>query len=438
MRLNDRRHAAGLAAAAFAVAGLVGFTVVFAADGPSGQAAARGAQGGAAQKAAPCPPAPAEFVLRGIAEPVKTKEGKDAPGSAAERLARQKKLGASYTSGFDLSGLPEYVPAQKVSGTIRVWGNNYIDASGLGNAWTAEFQKFHPGVKFEMVLPTAAVATAALYMGVADLAMTHQPTFYDSLTFLRILGFEPTGFMAVTGSFDQSGWMNSMAIAVHKDNPIEKVTLQDLDGVFGAVRVGGWEGTTWRTDYARGPERNIRTWDGLGLKGEWAGKRIHPYGYSVTYSTAQAFSRMVLQSSDRWNEDMLDFGNIRNPDGSQTLQATQIVDHLKADRYGIAFIRYQKEFAKAGLKFLPVAKDAGSPAVAFTIENIQNRSYPLAEEMNFWVSVKPGSRMDPRVKEFLRFVLSRQGQTLVQDVDRKYLPLSADVVKKERARLDKF
>lgn len=387
---------------------------------------------------APTESGPAAFVLKGIAEPLKTAEGKDAPGSAAERLARQKKLGRSYSTRFDLAALPEYVPARQVSGTIRIWGNNYIDASGLAKAWTDEFRTFHPGAAFELVLPTAAAATPALYFGLADLAMTHQPTFYDSLTHLRILGYAPTGFMAVTGSFDQSGWMNSIAIAVHKDNPIDKITLQQLDGVFGSARMGGWDGTTWRADYARGPERNIRTWGQLGLTGPWARQRITPYGYSVTYSTALAFSRMVLQDGDRWNEDLQDFGNIRNPDGTQTLQATQIIDRLKADRHGMAYIRYQKGFADVGLKYLPVARDAEGPYVPFTIENIQNRTYPLAEEMNFWVSVKPGTKMDPKVKEFLRYILSRQAQNLVQEVDGKYLPLCADIVQRELARLDQY
>jgi len=385
---------------------------------------------------APVPPA--EFVQRNIDEPTETAEGKPAPGTAAERLSRQKTLPPSYTEKFDLSGLPDYKPEKKVKGKIRFWGNNYIDASGLAKAWAADFKKYHPDIDFELVLPTAAIATPSLYFGLADVSMTHEPTFYDSLAHLRILGYESTGFKAITGSYDVSGWMNNMVIAVHKDNPITKITMEELDGVFGSVRVGGWDGVTWHSEYARGPEKDIRTWGQLGGKGEWADKKITPYGYSTIYSTSIEFSRRVLQSSGKWNGDFRAYGNIRNPDGTQTIQYKQIIDALKADKYGIAFVRYQKNFPTKELKFLPIAWTSKGPYYDYTMETVFNRTYPLTGEMHLWSSVKPGTKMDPKVKEFTRYVLSRQGQQLVQDVDQKYLPLNAATVKEELEKLAKF
>ena len=50
---------------------------------------------------------------------------------------------------WDLSDLPAYVPKEKVSGTLRIWGSNYIVDSPLAGYWEKAFQKFHPGVKFE-------------------------------------------------------------------------------------------------------------------------------------------------------------------------------------------------------------------------------------------------------------------------------------------------
>lgn len=381
---------------------------------------------------------PADFVRNAIAVPEGAPNAGLARGTAAERHSRQRMLPPSYGKKFDLSGLPTYAPRQGLTGKLRIWGNNYILSSGLADAWKREFQSYNPGVDVEMVLPTAAVATASLYMGVADLAMTHEPTFYDSLSHLRILGYEPTGFKAFTGSYDQSGWMNTMAIIVAKDNPLTEINMDQLDGIFGSQRVGGWDGTTWITSAARGPEKNIRTWGQMALTGEWANKPITPYGYAVIYATATEFSRRILGSSGRWAENLRDYGNSRYPDGSPYSQYSQILDNLAKDPYGIAYVRYQKSFPHDKFKVLKLAKDRNSPAVDFTIDNVFNRTYPLSGEMSFYASVKPGGKMNPIAKEWLRYILSRQGQEAIQNVDRKYLPLNGAVVAEGRARLEQF
>lgn len=385
-------------------------------------------------KAAPAPRTTAEFVLQTPAadEPVKPFSG-----SATERRARlADRARSAYTLQFDLSGLPAYHPKGKITGTIRLWGNNYIGDSGLAGRWRDAFKKFHPGVEFELVLPTAAVAVPALYFGLADLGMNHEPSFYDYLGHVRILGYEPTGFSVVSGSFDVSGWQNSFAIIVHKDNPLAKITMKELDGVFGSTRAGGWEGTKWRPDFARGPEQNIRTWGQLGLKGEWTNQGLNLYGYSIRYATALEFSNKVLKASDKWNEDILAYGNYISPEGQRTLQAEQIMARMREDKQGIAYIRWQKGFEK-DVKVLALAENANGPYYDLTVENLQKRLYPLWGDQSFWVSVKPGTKVEPKVAEFIRFVLSREGQQLVME-DGKYLPLPADAAKAGLAKLGKL
>jgi phosphate transport system substrate-binding protein len=232
------------------------------------------------------------------------------------------------------------------------------------------------------VLPTAAVAVPALYFGLADLGMNHEPTFYDYLGHVRILGYEPTGFSVVTGSLDISGWQNAFAIIVHKDNPLTKVTLEELDGIFGSARAGGWEGSKWRPDFARGPEKNIRTWGQLGLKGEWAKQRLNLYGYSIRYATALEFSNKILRGSDKWNEDILAYGNYVSPEGKRTLQAEAIIARMKEDKQGIAYIRWQKGFAQ-DVKVLALAETAGGPYYDLTAQNLQARHYPLWGDQSF-------------------------------------------------------
>jgi len=379
-------------------------------------------------------PTPAAFVTQSVSadEPVKRYSG-----SAVERRIRLvKRAHSSYDYDFDLSALPAYRPKREVSGLIRLWGNNYVGDSGLAQRWRDAFIAYHPDVKFELVLPTAAVAASALYFGLADIGMNHELSFYDYLAHVRILGYEPTGFSVVTGSYDVSGWQNSLAIVVHKDNPLDRITMAQLDGVFGSQRAGGWSGTTWKPEFARGPERNIRRWGQLGLTGAWRDRPINTYGYSLRYATALEFSNKVLRASDKWNENLLAFGNYVAPDGTRTLQAEQIMEHLQNDPNGIAYIRWQSAF-EGKVKVLSLAEDDQGPYYAFTVNNLQARKYPLWGDQSFWVSIKPGSKIDPRIAEFIRFVLSREGQQLVQE-DGKYLPLPADAVEQERRRLARF
>ena len=358
------------------------------------------------------------------------------PGSAAERKARMKERahGVAYTKKFDLSGLPHYLPQEHATGKLRIYGNNYLGDAPLGGWWKEAFEKVQPGVQIGYYLPSAAIAVPGLYFDLADIAINHEPGFYDYLGHLRLKGYEPTGFSAFTGSYNVVGWQNNLVVIVHKDNPITKITLEQLDGIFGSVRDGGWIGSTWHPEFARGPERDLRTWGQLGLKGEWANRRISVHGYAVRYATAAEVSNKVLRGSDKWNGDLRAYANYRRPDGTTYLEADQIFDHVRKDPAAIGYARYHDGFPK-DLKILAVARTSAGPYVDYTIDNLQSRAYPLWGDQSLWVSVKPGARMEPKVREFIRFVLSQEGQELVQR-DGKYLPLTAEAVREELKKLE--
>ena len=377
------------------------------------------------------PKTPAQFVMQAVPETTLA----EAPvGSAVERRIRMTdRAQQAYDFEFDLSDLPPYVPSKEIVGTVRLWGNNYIGDSGLAERWCEGFRMFHSGANCQLVLPTAAVAAPSLYFGLADVSMNHELTFYDYLSHVRILGYEPTGFSIVTGSYDVRGWQNSIAIVVHNDHPLNRITMDQLDGVFGSERAGGWDGATWNPEYARGPEKNIRSWGELGLTGDWADKAINTYGYSLRYATALEFSNRVLSSSDKWNDNLLAYGNYIAPDGTRTNQADRIAMDLQNDLQGIAYIRWRPGFA-GQLKVLALAKTTRGPYFEFTVENVQARRYPLWGDQSFWVSVKPGERMAPKAAEFIRFVLSREGQQLVME-DGKYFPLPAHAAREQLAKL---
>lgn len=368
-----------------------------------------------------------------------TEESKKLPmGSAAERKARMAERAATqaYTKKFDLSALPSYVPEEKPSGILRICGNNYIGDAPLGGYWKDAFASYQPGITIDSYLPSAAIAIPCLYFDRADIAVTHEPGFYDYLSHLRIEGFEPTGFSVFTGSYNYVGWQNNLVVFVNKDNPLTKVTKGELDGIFGSVRDGGWVGSTWHPELKRGADQDVRTWGQLGLTGDWMTRRITPHGYALRYATAVEFSNRILKASDKWNGDLHTYANYKLPDGRTYLEADQIFDAVRKDPGAIGYARYHDGFPK-DLKILALASDDKGPYVDYDIDTVQSRRYPLWGDQSFWVSVKPGEKMDPKIREFIRFVLSRDGQELVQK-DGKYLPLTAAVVHDELAKLDRF
>jgi phosphate transport system substrate-binding protein len=364
-----------------------------------------------------------------------SEDAKNAIRAQADRAGVIYKRGkmAHYSRTFDLSGMPHYEPKQQLTGWIRLHGNNYLSDGMLGELWQQGFAKFQPGIRLSYYLPTSALAFAALYYDQADLVMGHRPGFYDLLAYERVKSFDPTEITAVTGSFDVGGWENSLTILVNEDNPLKCINMEQLDGVFGSERTGGWAGTNWRSEWARGPQKNIRTWGQLGLSGEWADKPIDVYGFSIRYNTATDFSDKVLKGSDKWNEKIQAYGNIVNPDGSRYIEADQITDNLGKNKYGLAYNRFRGE--RPHVRRISVAPGNSRDCVEHTLENVQNRTYPLYNEQYFYTTVKPGMKMDPKVKEFLRYVLSQEGQAEIVR-DGKYLPLTAAVVREQLKKLD--
>jgi phosphate transport system substrate-binding protein len=356
-------------------------------------------------------------------------------GSAEERKARMAVRAASraYTKKFDLSGLPAYVPEGKPTGTLRVCGNNYVNDAPLGGYWKEAFERFQPGIKVEYYTPTAAIAIACLYFGKADIGINHEPSFYDYLSHLRLKGFEPVGISVFTGSYNYVGWQNNLVIIVNKDNPLTKITMRQLDGIFGSVRDGGWVGSDWHPEMKRGADQDIRSWGQMGLEGDWAERHITPHGYALRYASAIEFSNRVLQASDKWNGDLHIYANYKRPDFTTYLEADQIFDQVRKDPGAIGYARYHDGFPK-DIKILSLARDENGPYYDYNIDTLQSRTYPLWGDQSFWVSVKKGERMDPKVREFVRFVLSREGQELVQK-DGKYLPLPADAVREELKKI---
>jgi len=365
-------------------------------------------------------------------------EGLAMQEARAKMMTERGKM-ISYTKKWDLSVLPKYQPQHKVSGTLRICGSNYIVDGFLGGYWEAAFRKFHPDAKFDFQMKTTLAAVPALVFGAGDLGIGRKVTFAEQELFERYKDRAPIEIELATGSYDVPGWQPGYGIVVHKDNPISRLSMKQLDGIFGAERLGGWEGTSWRPNWARGPEENIRTWGQLGLTGEWKDKPINVYGLNLRYHQATEISDLVLKASDKWNERLRIYANYVSAAGKLE---RGLNSDLAKDRYGISYIaapttNLAGRAMPPSLKILTIAAKDGGPYVPYSLETLHDRSYPLYSRIYAYTDRAAGQPMDPKVMEFLRFVLSQEGQAEVMR-DGKYLPLTAEVVQAQLKKLQEL
>jgi len=350
------------------------------------------------------------------------------------RFRRERGTVGGYDKRWDLSDLPVYTPTRQISGTLRIWGSNYLQDGSLGQYWAEEFAKYQPGIQIEYNLPTTAIAVPALAAKVADLGIGRPATLMDYLTFEQVFRYSPTEITAATGSYDVYGWSPAFIILVHKDNPLNQISMQQLDGVFGAARNGGYDGSIWRNDYPwkRGAEENIRTWGQLGLTGEWADKPVQPCGQSPRANIQVVFQNLVLRGSDQWVEGYRAYANYATPEGRIHPWSTQVRHELETNP--LALCIGSPLTMGEDIKELAVQGVDGGEYVPRTLETVRDRSYPLINSIFFYFNQPPDAAADPKVEEFLRFVLSREGQEQVQREGR-YLPLTGDVVRAQLAKI---
>jgi phosphate transport system substrate-binding protein len=234
------------------------------------------------------------------------------------------------------------------------------------------------------------------------------------------------------GSYNIGGWGLAIDILVNKDNPIKRLTIQQLDGIFGSQRSGGYQGTTWNPEVARGPESNIRTWGQLGLTGEWADKPIRVHAGNNYYDTHWDIQRQVFGGGDKWNENMVEYTNYANPDGSFHIGWYDLANAVANDKYAIG---YDFPYAvNPGVKAVAIARDRSSPAFEPSEKTYQDMSYPLRSDNYWYFNRKPGTLVAPMIREYLRYVLSRDGQQDMLDNGRM-LPIPAAVVAEQLAKL---
>jgi phosphate transport system substrate-binding protein len=339
-------------------------------------------------------------------------------------------FGLGANAGTDSSNLnlpPPYVaPAREVSGTIRIWGHgayagteDFIES--LTRAWEAGFRKYHPEVQFETRLTGTAAAIGALYTGVGDLALMGREIWPNEVAaFEEVYHYPPTGVDVVTGSFDVRNRGYAIVLFVQQDNPLRRLTLSQAAAVFGA-------------GHGRGAP-SARTWGDLGLGGRWKHKAIHPYGLPIARGFAEYFEDAVFGSSRMWNPQMREFADQPGSKGGDTDGGQMLLDALVQDPQGIGYagLLYHNPRVRP---LAIAARDAG-PYVEPSRDTVLDHSYPLTRKIAIFLNRTPGRPVDPKLGEFLRYVLSREGQQAVLLKGGGYLPMLAPFAAKELDKLE--
>jgi phosphate transport system substrate-binding protein len=282
------------------------------------------------------------------------------------------------------SGLP-YKKEAGVSGNLNIIGSDTLN--NLMTYWAEGFKKQYPGVKIQVEGKGSSTAPPALIEGVAQIGpMSRMMKDSEIEAFEKKYGFKPT---AVPVALD------SLAVYVHKDNPIKSLTMQQVDAIFSKTRKGGGAS-------------DIKTWGDLGLKGEWEKMPISLYGRNSASGTYGFFKDEAIFKGDFKD-------TVKEQPGSAS-----VVNSVGTDKFAIGYsgIGYKTSSVRA----LPLAAKTGS-AVEATFENTISGAYPLGRYLFVYAVKEPNKPMAKLTHEFLKFILSKEGQEIVEKDGYGMLPL---------------
>ena len=314
--------------------------------------------------------------------------------------------------------LPEYQATSSVSGSIRTDGN-LEDMGTLMNLWVSAFKKVQPGVHFSLddVNNSTGKGVRALLAGIpSDVTLTGREMRPAELAaFTKKYGYEPAFIRVAGGSYEVHGKSPATVFFVNKANPLTKLSLDQLDAMYSTTR-------------KRNARAEITTWGQLGLKGEWADRPITLYGLNPAAGTWTFLrGRILLGGEYRDNIKAVKYEH-------EDADWNEMVNDVAQDIGGIGFSSGGYAKSNPNLKPLALAETQSGPYYKATLESVETQKYPLSRNVYITLNLRPGSQLDPKVKEFLSFVLSKEGQKVVQQ-EGEFLPLPAQIVKEERAKL---
>ena len=291
--------------------------------------------------------------------------------------------------------LPTYRAVSGISGNLNSMGSDTLN--NLMTLWAEGFNKAYPNVNVQIEGKGSSTAPPALIEGTAQLGPMSRPMKAEEIdAFEKKHGYKPTEVRLA---------IDALAIFAHKDNPIKGLTMQQVDSIFSKTRkMGGSE---------------VTTWDQLGLDA-WKGRAISLFGRNSASGTYGFFQEHALAKGDF------------KPSVKEQPGSSAVVQGIGADLYAIGYsgIGYKT----SGVRTVPLAGDDGSFHDA-TYDNALNGDYPLARFLLVYVNKKPGQPLDKLTLEFLRFVLSKEGQAIVEKDG--YYPMPAELAAEVVGSLEK-
>jgi phosphate transport system substrate-binding protein len=291
--------------------------------------------------------------------------------------------------------VPVYSKASGVAGNLSSVGSDTMN--NLMTLWAEGFGGIYPNVRVQIEGKGSSTAPPALIGGTAQFGpMSRAMKASEIDEFEKKFGYKPLGIRVT---------IDGLAVFVNKDNPLNQLTLQQVDAIFSKNR-------------ACGTPADVATGGQLGLTGAWADKPVSLYGRNSASGTYGFFKEHVLQTGDYRD-------TVKEQPGSAS-----VVQGVTEDRFGIGYsgIGYKT----SGVRALQLAEKG--PFFDGTYANVTSGKYPLARFLYVYVNKAPGKPLDPLVKEYLKLILSKEGQEVV--VKDGYLPLTAAIVAEELKKLE--
>jgi phosphate transport system substrate-binding protein len=294
--------------------------------------------------------------------------------------------------------LASYQKVSGVSGSLSSIGSDTMN--NMMTLWAETFRRWYPNVKVQVEGKGSSTAPAALIAGTAQFGpMSRAMRATEIDQFEAKYGYKPTELRT---SYD------ALAVYVNKDNPIQKLTLAQVEAIFSKSR-------------KRGHKEDVRTWGQLGLTGDWANRPISLYGRNSASGTYGFFKEHTLKNGDYKN-------TVKEQPGSAS-----VVQGVTEDRFGIGYsgIGYKT----SGVRAVPLAETEKGPYSDGSYADVQSGAYPLARFLYLYVNKAPGKPLDPLVLEFVKLMYSKEGQEVV--VKDGYMPLTAAQSQAELAKVAK-
>jgi len=294
-------------------------------------------------------------------------------------------------------GLPLYEKTAGVSGSLSIVGSDTLN--NLMSLWAEGFRRRYPNVVVGVEGKGSGSAPPALMEGAAQLGPMSRPMKLEEIErFEARMGYRPTAIGIA---------LDALVVYVHKDNPLEVLTLPQVDAIFSRTRRGGWH-------------ENIIAWRQLGVEGRLGRMPISIYGRNSASGTYGFFKEHALFRGDFKNK-------VKEQPGSSS-----VVMAVTRDPAGIGYsgMGYQT----SSVKGVSISRNAFEPAFPPNAESVLQGEYPLSRLLYIYVALKPGARLPLAVEEFLLYALSREGQAMVARSG--YIPLPAPLAEKQVRLLD--